>query len=196
MRTLKLAAAFALALLPQTCMSNGAETQVAMVKPPQVAIFVPGVSKLPPTNLVVIACRVDDLTGQPGRHGVGPDGKFDETSAARDWRDLEPAIKGGELECKREVSALEDAAVVMDSTGKLAKPLNANFGNMGQCVHAGAMWSKQWNDAHRGWAVFAIGCPVPIVDQRGVIKAWKMPDCPRKIGGMEGIKCKFDESVI
>jgi hypothetical protein len=155
---------------------------------PQVPIQIPGVTKKAPTDVVVIGCRVDDLTGQAGRQ--------DPALAAKDWRDLEWHIEGGELQCKREVSQLQDQAVVIDESGKLAKPLNADFSDAAQCVHAGAMWAEQWNRAHKGWAVAAIGCPVAITDERGVVKAWKMPECPRKIGALEGIKCKFDESNI
>lgn len=158
---------------------------------PQIAIQAPN-SPRAPTDLVVIACRSDDLTGKPGRHGVDPvTGEYDPTLAARNWRDLEPKVVDGALECKREVNQLQDQTVVMDPTGKLAKPLNSNFGNLAQCASASMFWSTQWNDAHPGWAVVATGCPTPIVDEQGVIKGWKMPDCPRFVG-----KCKFDESLI
>jgi hypothetical protein len=162
--------------------------ETAMATPPQVAVQIPGITKKAPTDLVVIGCRVDDLTGQPGRQ--------DPALAAKDWRDLEWHVEGGELQCKREVSQLQDQAVVIDNTGKLAKPLNSDFYDRGQCTKAGAVWSVQWDRAHKGWAVMAIGCPAPITDGKGVVKGWKMPDCPRKIGSIEGIKCNFDESNI
>jgi hypothetical protein len=155
---------------------------------PQVPIQIPGVTKKAPTNVVVIGCRVDDFTGQAGRH--------DPAFAAKDWRDLEWHIEHGELQCKREVSKLEDQAVVMDPSGKMVKPLNADFGDLGQCSHAGAYWAPLWEAKHKGWAVMAIGCPVAITDERGVVKAWKMPECPRRLGKLEGITCNFDESQI
>jgi hypothetical protein len=173
---------------PGRMVSQANAADVAMATPPQVAVQIPGVTKKAPTTVVVIGCRVDDFTGQAGRH--------DPALAARDWRDLEWRFEGGELSCKREVSPLEDQAVVMDPSGKMVKPLNADFGDLGQCSHAGAFWAEQWNRAHTGWAVMAIGCPVPITDSKGVVKDWKMPDCPRQIGKLSGIKCKFDESAI
>jgi hypothetical protein len=169
------------------CMVIAALAVEAMAEP-QVPIQIPGVTKKAPTDVVVIGCRVDDLTGQPGRQ--------DPALAAKDWRDLEWHIEQGELHCKREVSQLHDQAVIIDESGKLAKPLNADFSDPAQCVHAGAMWAQKWNESHKGWAVMAIGCPVAITDERGVVKDWKMPECPSQIGPLEGIKCKFDESNI
>src|SRR6188472_3259523 len=67
-----------------------------------------------PQALVIVTCKVDDLTGQLGRHGVDADGHYDETSAAKGWRDLELHLdKGLEYECKREIAQLEDATQYM-----------------------------------------------------------------------------------
>lgn len=135
-----------------------------------------------PTALAIIACRVDDLTGQPGRH--------DPAMAARGWRDLEPHVVFGELQCKRYLLPLDDAAVF-----KGAKPLTPNFGKWDQCARVAAgMFPTQENN---GWAPLAAGCPTPITDlETGEIVGWKLPECPSKINGKEGITCKFDESVI
>jgi hypothetical protein len=137
-----------------------------------------------PQTVVIIGCRVDDLTGQPGRQ--------DPELAARNWRDLEWHFdKGLELECKREVVPLEDAVAMMDPT---VKTLASDFSNVSQCAHAGAFFMPAWEQANKGWAVMAVGCPVRI-ETDGVLTGWKLPDCPSSIGGLS-IKCRFDGSVI
>ena len=202
MRALKIAAVFALAFMPQTCYwASGADIKpgfdTAMAQAPQFAVPVPGVSPPAPQQIAVISCRADDLTGQPGRHGVTMvDGKpvFDPESAAKNWRDLELHVVDGELQCKRQLIAIEDKDVMVNN----AEPLHANFGEPTQCARASALFftTVNWDAQHRGWAVVGVGCPTPIVDSQGVIIEWHMPECPRKLGTIEGIKCKFDESVI
>jgi hypothetical protein len=139
----------------------------------------------PPQTLVIIGCRVDDLTGQAGRQ--------DPTLAAKGWRDLEWHLDPEDfsLSCKREVVPLQDFVAAMHPT---VQPLLTDFSNFAACAHVGGMYSPTWNDTHRGWAVMAIGCPVRI-ETDGVLTGWKLPDCPRSIGGKQ-ILCKFDESVI
>ncbi|MGH6792058.1 MAG: hypothetical protein ACRECF_04895 [Methyloceanibacter sp.] len=139
-----------------------------------------------PQSLVIVACRVVDLTGLPGRH--------DPAMAARDWRDLDLYInpKSLEYECKREQVDLEDAVAAnyprkpfhiagvgdiwphedhpqAPVTGSLyAEPLAPNFGGPTQCVRAGVVQSQKWNEENRGYAVVAVGCPSPIgIDSDG-----------------------------
>jgi hypothetical protein len=138
----------------------------------------------PPQTLVIIGCRVDDLTGQEGRQ--------DPELAAKNWRDLEWHFnKAGELECKREVVPLQDYVATLDPS---VQPLLTDFSKYAACAHVGGMYSPTWNDANRGWAVMAVGCPVRI-ETDGVLTGWKLPDCPSSIGG-KIIKCKFDGSLI
>jgi hypothetical protein len=137
-----------------------------------------------PQTLVIIGCRVDDLTGQAGRQ--------DPDLAAKGWRDLEWHFDAElNLQCKREVVPLQDFVAALDPT---VQPLLTDFSQHAACAHVGAMYSPAWNDAHRGWAVMAVGCPVRI-ETDGVLTGWKLPDCPSSIGG-KTIKCKFDESAV
>lgn len=142
-----------------------------------------------PQSLVIVACRVDDLTGLPGRH--------DPDFAAKNWRDLEVhKNKNGEAECKREVVQIEDAALYAGDQRML--PLNPNFGDHSQCSRVSMMYSPHWNEAHKGWAVVTTGCPTPIKQdltgdgpsEDDPTIGWKMPECP------SWIKCRFDGSMI
>src|SRR6185312_3094444 len=136
-----------------------------------------------PTSLAIIACRVDDLTGQPGRQ--------DPAMAAHNWRDLELHIVNGELECKREVIELQDQ-VEMLQQGKVL-PLHPNFSEWSQCAAVAMSYAQTWNDANKGWAVVAAGCPAPIVDQNGNVLSYKLPECPSKLPGSDTpLKCRFD----
>jgi len=133
---------------------------------------------LAPTSIVIVACKVDDFTGQrPLPEGVMP---------APGWRDLDLHVEHGELICQHVRLDLEDAVamdyprkpyalagVVPESdsglndlkqqapvTGSLyAEPLNPNFGDPAQCAHAGAMKGAEWNEHNKGWAFVGIGCP-------------------------------------
>lgn len=133
----------------------------------------------PPTSLVIIACRVDDVAGQARR--------IDPSFAPAGLRDLEWHLEGNELQCKREVLPLQDAVTMHYLQ---AKPLSSNFAELGQCARAAMEVSPRWNNDHRNWAVLKVGCPVPIVNGDGKIVGWKLPECPNSI------RCKFDESVI
>lgn len=124
----------------------------------------------PPTTLVIIACQVVET------------GERDDTTG---WIGLEWRFKDSEMQCKREVIALEDTAVLNG-----ARPLGNDFSQFAQCAKAAMQFSPEWNRTHRGWAVLKVGCPRPIVDGEGHILGWHMPECPI------GIKCRFDESVI
>ncbi len=137
-----------------------------------------------PQTLVIIGCRVDDLTGKEGRQ--------DPSLAAKDWRDLEWHFNEAlELECKREVVPLQDFVASLHPT---VKPLLTDFSNPAACGHVGSMYSPTWNKANPGWAVMAAGCPVRI-ETDGKLTGWKLPDCPREIAGLK-ITCKFDGSLI
>jgi hypothetical protein len=136
-----------------------------------------------PQTLVIIGCRVDDLTGQPGRQ--------DPELAAKGWRDLEWHFEDAELQCKREVVPMQDFVASMHPT---VQPLLTDFSSHAACAHVGGMYSPTWNDNNKGWAVMAVGCPVRI-ETDGVLTGWKLPDCPSSIGG-KTIKCRFDGSLI
>jgi hypothetical protein len=144
-----------------------------------------------PTTLVVIGCRVDDFTGQPGRH--------DPNLAAKGWKDLEWHInKSLELECKRDVLVLEDA-VAMWAPRKEAAPLNPDWSQFAQCSQAAMSIAPKWEEQNQGWAVMAVGCPRPVVnigpDGTQTTLSYHLPECPRIINQLP-IKCRFDESVI
>lgn len=140
-----------------------------------------------PHIVVLILCRTDDLTGRPGRHPP--------EMAARDWRDLEPHVENGELQCKRVELPLEDSTPFNANATADTIPLNPNFGDPVQCARAGILPATTYHD-RPGWSVLALGCPTPITDRTGRIVGWKLPDCPRQIKALRGITCKFDESVI
>jgi hypothetical protein len=136
-----------------------------------------------PQTLVVIGCRVDDLTGQPGRQ--------DPELAAKGWRDLEWHFQDAELQCKREVIPLQDFVATLDPS---VQPLLTDFSKLAACAHVGGMYSPTWDRANPGWSVMAVGCPVRI-ETDGKLTGWKLPDCPSSIGG-KTIKCRFDGSLI
>ena len=165
-------------------------------------------------SLVVVACQVDDVTGQPGRFGVDENGVYHEEMAAKGWRDLELRLdKGLEYVCKREVLPLEDA-VTYYWPSKLAKPLNTNMGIPGQCGHIGMTITARWEEGNKGWGVVGIGCPSKIgIDADGdgkpdfhkdgplrgqyIIKQWVLPGCPSFLPGTQNrMKCRFDASMI
>ena len=187
------------------CLADGPPpSKFAMLEAPAFPFMGPD-SKPAPTIIVLIACRTDDLTGYPGRH--------DPNMAANDWRDLELHVVGGEVECKREVQKLEDAVAFnyprkpyigadmggdggSDGEPLTAEPLSPDFGDPTQCARAGVPYSTEWDRRHKGWSVIAIGCPTPITDSTGKIIDWHLPECPSHIAGLQGIRCKFDESTI
>ena len=163
----------------------------AMRQPPTAPprIFIGG--NPAPTKAVLIACRVNDLTGQPGRH--------DPTMAAPGWRDYELRINDAqEYECKREELELNDSAQLAASAPADLLPLDPDFSDLNQCARVGVVQAQAWNEKHAGWAVVGVGCPVPIVNADGRVIAWKMPECPVHLPGSPGnrIKCTFDESLI
>jgi hypothetical protein len=139
-----------------------------------------------PQTIVLISCRVNDLTGQEGRQ--------DPNFAAKDWRDLEwrQNPKDFSLECRRDVIPLEDAVSAADPT---VKPLVSDFSKPEQCGRAGAMFMPSY--VRKGWAVLTVGCPTKVVNEKGEIVGWHMPECPSYIPGTDTpMKCKFDESLI
>jgi hypothetical protein len=160
----------------------------------------------PPKSLAIVACRVDDLTGLPGRH--------DPAMAARGWRDLEWHLNASlEYECKRELlNGLQDSTQYdPEATGKEVV-LHPNWFDFGQCARASMEIGPRWNDANRGWAVMAVGCPSPELDDNGTpdnylddrLVDWHMPGCPSSQPGTstpenpEGnrMRCNFDASMI
>jgi hypothetical protein len=161
--------------------------------PPQFPIQAPD-SPRAPQSIAVISCRSDDLTGQPGRHGVDENGIYHPELAAKNWRDVELHIEDATLQCKRELVKIEDKDVIVNNEA----PLNTNFGEPTQCARASVMFfaTSQWDAKHSGWSVVGVGCPTPIVDDTGKIIDWHMPGCPSRLGAIQGIKCLFDESAV
>lgn len=144
-----------------------------------------------PNELVFVSCRVDDLTGQPGRH--------DPAMAAKNWRDLELHVnENQEYECKREVvSNIEDASQFEQLASAGLIPLDPNFGNPTTCARIGIPMAVAWDQQNPGWSVVAIGCPTRIVNEVGETVGWQMPSCPTNLPGTDSrMKCVYDESVI
>ena len=142
-----------------------------------------------PQALVIIACRTDDLTNVPGR-------SVDQNAIATGHRDIEFHVQGGELECKRELTPLEDAVA---ATHPEVRALLSNFGDWTQCSRASAMFSPDWERLHPGWSVMTTGCPTRMVNDVGQTVGWHMPECPSEIivdGSPVPITCKFDDSMI
>jgi hypothetical protein len=143
-----------------------------------------------PTTLVIVACRVDDLTDQ-NRYPMAP----------KHFRDLEWHVnKSLELECKREEMPVEDLAVIQG-----APPLPNDFSNQTHCARAAMHFATEWGLRHSGWWPIAVGCPVPIMSDNGTpgdksddfVVAWKLPECPRYMPGTENrMKCRFDASSV
>jgi hypothetical protein len=150
------------------------------------------------TSLVIIACRVDDLTGQPGRH--------DPELAAKGWRDLELHIVNGELQCRREVLYdLQDATQFSTAAPADLIALNPDFSVPTSCARVGVVMAQAWNEQNKGWATIAVGCPVPIMSDNGTPDdksddyqvGLKLPECPSFLPGTDSpMRCRFDASVI
>jgi hypothetical protein len=143
-----------------------------------------------PQSIVIVACKVDDLTGRPGRQDPG--------FAAKDWRDLELHInQNQEYECKREVLHLEDGSLYGENAPEDMIKLDADFADWMQCARVGMMQAADWNRKNKGWAVVAVGCPTRIVNDKGATVGWQMPSCPTYLPGTNNrMRCNFDESVI
>lgn len=149
------------------------------------------------SSLVIIACRVDDLTGQPGRH--------DPNLAARGWRDLELHVEDGQVQCKRIVLYdLQDSAQFDQLAPADLIPLDPDFSNWGQCARAGVVMAQAWNEDNQGWATVKVGCPTPIMSDNGtpddmsddVQVGLKLPECPSHLPDGSPMRCVFDESAI
>jgi hypothetical protein len=161
------------------------------------ALFVAGITAIAlaadvpaPQSIVIVACKVDDLTGQPGRQ--------DPNLAAKGWRDLELHInENQEYECKREVLHLEDGAIFGPNAPEDLLTLTPDFADAMQCARVGMMQATEWNTRNPGWGVVAVGCPTRIVNEDGETVGWQEPGCPQKMPGTENrMKCVFDENAI
>jgi hypothetical protein len=138
-------------------------------------------------TLVIVACRVNDMTGKrdPSHDGV-------EVRPAPGWKDLELyENKFGEAECKRIEYNQTEAKVAVPND------LRTTAG----CMRSSMLIAPQWNEANEGWAVVAVGCPTPIIadhngnkmlDEGERIIGYKLPECPKWIKQY----CKFNESEI
>lgn len=123
-----------------------------------------------PRNLVIISCRVN-YTG--------------ETNEQTHWVGMEWLFKDAEMQCKREVVELQDAA---EENG--APPIDHDLSDNFQCQQAAMTYTPEYNKAHHGWAVYMVGCPNPIYNGDGKVIGYKMPECP------SSVKCNFDPSFI
>jgi hypothetical protein len=143
-----------------------------------------------PTSIVIVACKVDDLTGQPGRQ--------DPNLAAKGWRDLELHINSNqEYECKREVLDLVDGSYFGSKAPDELINLVPNFADPSQGARVCMMQAAVYNDKNPGWGVVACGLPTRIVNDKGETVGWQMPSCPTYLPGTQNrMKCDFDESVI
>jgi hypothetical protein len=141
-----------------------------------------------PNTLVFVSCRVDDLTGQPGRH--------DPAMAAQGWRDLELHVQNGQYECRRTVIAnIVDQQAAQDPTLPELKP---NLGKPQTCLHVGTTLVPPFEQQHPGWAVVAIGCPSPNIDKNtGEMLSYHIPSCPEYLPGTNNpMHCDYDDSAI
>lgn len=142
-----------------------------------------------PNSIVLIACRVDDLTGVAGRQ--------DPAMAAHGWRDLEWHVENGQYECRREV-----ISNIVDEVGEQhpeLRQMRPDFGKPEQCGAIGVTFVADWELKHPGWGVLAIGCPSKITDggPDGPVVGWKLPGCPANIPGTDTpMKCDFDDTAI
>lgn len=134
----------------------------------------------PPQTVVIVGCRVDDLTGQPGRQ--------DPTLSAHGWRDLEWHYdRGNEIECKREEVPLTDSVTLVAPE---ANELHPDFSSYAQCSAVAMQYTPTWERANPGWAVAAVGCPTKVVNEQGVVVGWHLPECP------SWLKCRYSGSEI
>lgn len=108
----------------------------------------------------------------------------------RDW-----AIENSMMVCRRHETQLYDPAEgqKLNPQDDPAFPLRPNFFDYSQCARAGIMLSQQWDEAHRNgnWRVWRVGCPTPVINNRGELIGYKLPDC----GHRDTVVCEND-SVI
>lgn len=153
-----------------------------------------------PTSIVIVSCKVIDMTGLPGRHGVDAAGNYHEEWSARDWRDLELYVnpRTQEYECRREVLQLEDATVFGENAPEELLQLHPDFGDWAQCARVGMMQAADYNAHHPGWGVVAVGCPTKLIsNETGAVVGWQMPSCPTYLPGTTSrMRCNFSDSVI
>jgi hypothetical protein len=160
---------------------------VALATPPQYAIQTP-TSPVAPQAIAVISCQVDDL---------GLDALPDNVIPTHQWKNLEwRRDKSGNLICKREIVPIQDKDEVVNNQ----VPLKHNFGDPGQCAHGSALFftNAEWDKHHPNYAVIAVGCPTPIVNDEGKIVSWHMPECPSHVPGNPDmpIRCDLSENEI
>jgi len=159
-----------------------------------------------PRAITIISCRIEEFVTI-----ILPDGS-EKTISINDYKDgdqivppevrnyhnYEWKISHGEMECMREIVELTDTEEL-----KGAPPLGADFSSPVPCIAAAMSFTPVWNDLHKGWAVFAVGCPNPLYDDNGTpddksddrIIGYKMPECPSEINNLP-VKCHFDESEV
>ena len=108
-----------------------------------------GRSRVPaPTALVIVACRVDDLTGQRGGRIRGSPRAIGRPRASR--------RKNQESNASASASIWTMASRA--TTSGAAAPLNPDFGDWSQCAR-GARCRPATDRKHPGWGVVAVGCP-------------------------------------
>ena len=131
-----------------------------------------------PLALAIIACRVDEKIQSDG-------------SAASNWRDLEWHVP---VECRRVVENLADAVALNNLWIEQVSP---NLSQNGICAEIGMAYAPSWEAEHKNWAIVKIGCPTKMMDDRGNIIGWHMPECQGMIPGTTyPLRCRFDPSEI
>jgi hypothetical protein len=132
----------------------------------------------PPLALAIIACRVDEKIQSDG-------------SAASNWRELEWHVP---VECMRVIENLADAVAL---NNLWIEQLSPNLSQKGVCAEIGMAYAPSWEAEHKNWAIVKTGCPTKMMDDRGNIIGWHMPECQGMIPGTTyPLRCRFDPSEI
>jgi hypothetical protein len=197
MRALKLAAAFALALLPQTCMSNGAELgdefsggKVAMVAPPYQIKESPPM----PSVVVLILCKTVEVPGTSqeieNSRWTGHEG--------REW-----ATEHAMMQCRRQAVEMYDPAIdpgQQARNGQVIAPADPQPFNLTRCQHSAMILGPTWDVQHKSskYRFWRVACPVPMMNTNGTpetrddyIVDWVLPDC----GHRDTVVCDVDTEI-
>jgi hypothetical protein len=183
-------------LLATVCLLSLADLLHAAEQPPtappdRLAMVSPHEVKGITDSLVIVACRVDDMTDKRPL----PDNVF----PARGWKDLELHLNEAlEYECRREIIKPQDKEVYNEAATADMPEMRPNFAALGACLRVGVPFASEYYDQNPGWAVVGIGCPSPIdLNGDGAIDTYKLPECPDYLPGTTNrMRCRFDASII
>lgn len=116
-----------------------------------------------PAVVVLIVCKV--ILGDP-----------DENSKYTGYRASEWDTTDSVMHCRRHEIQLYDIA---EAQGADPQPFN-----QWRCNQAGAMEGAAFDRSHtdKPWRYRKHACPVPIVNDKGTIVAWKIPECGSEHG--------------